>query len=445
MADSKSRETFGTRVGFVLAAAGSAVGLGNLWKFPYVAGQNGGAAFVFIYIVMIILVGASAMLGEVLIGRLAGLNAPDAFEKLGGKRWKLTGYIGTLCCTVILSYYSVVGGWIIKYFLLACTSLIPEAGAGNAGAVFGAFVSSPLQVIFFQGVFMLATALVVILGVKAGIERCCKVMMPLLFIAMLVLIVRAVTLPGAASGLNYYLNPDFSKVTAGTFLAALGQGFFSLSVGAGCMLIYGSYLDKNTNMMTSVAQICFIDTLVAFLAGIMIFPAVFALGGEPGAGPGLTFVTLPALFAKLAGGAFFAALFFLLFFAAAITSSISLLEVSVGYLVDRGMGRKRAAAVMSAGIYLLGMLSSYSLTGRLNIGSRSFLDAMSYLTDSILLPIGAFFTCIFVGWIMNKRTVWNEVTNEGKLKFPSYPVWMFLIGFVVPSAVAIIFFTGIKW
>ena len=445
MIDEKKRESFGSRIGFVLAAAGSAVGLGNLWKFPYIAGKNGGAAFLFIYIVIIACIGVTAMTTEVLLGRMGRLNAADTFEKLGGKKWKPVGLCGILCTFIILSYYSVIGGWIVKYFFMSFTDLIDYAAAGRTEEIFGTFVSNPQEVVFYQGIFMLVTALVVLLGVKDGIERSCKIMMPMLFAAMLVLIIRAVTLPGALAGIEFYLKPDFSKVTPETWLAALGQGFFSLSLGAGAIMIYGSYLPRTENILSSVKQICFIDTAVAFLAGLMIFPAVFAFGAEPAAGPGLTFITVPTLFAKMSGGAVFAVIFFLLFFVAALTSSISLLECSTGYFVDHGMDRKMATFITATLIFLAGVPSAISLSGGLKIGSRDFIDAAGYLTDSIMMPLCSTLCCLFVGWVLNREVVKREATNDGKTAFGLFDIWMIMAKAVAPAAILVIFFTGLKW
>ena len=432
MIDENKRESFGSRVGFVLAAAGSA-GLGNLWKFPYIAGKNGGAAFLFIYIVIIVCIGVTAMTAEVLIGRMGRLNAADGFEKLGGKRWKPVGLAGILCTFIILSYYSVIGGWIVKYFFMSFTDLLEYAGAGKTGEIFGAFVSNPTEVIFYQGIFMLVTAIVVLFGIKGGIERSCKIMMPMLFVAMLILILRAVTLPGAMAGIEFYLKPDFSKVTSETWLAALGQGFFSLSLGAGAIMIYGSYLPRTENIISSVKQICFIDTAVAFLAGLMIFPAVFAFGAEPAAGPGLTFITVPTLFAKMSGGV------------AALTSSISLLECSTGYFEDHGMDRKMATLITAVLIFITGIPSACSLSGGLKIGSRDFIDAAGYLTDSIMMPLCSMFCCLFVGWALNRELVKREATNDGKISFGLFDIWMIMVKVIAPAAILVIFFTGLKW
>ena len=445
MTDKTTRESFGSRIGFVIAAAGSAVGLGNLWKFPYLAGMNGGAAFLFIYIVIILCIGVTAMMCEVVVGRMGGLNAADSFEKLGGKRWKPVGWSGIACAFIILSYYAVIGGWIIRYMIHSFTGLIELAAQGKSAEVFSVFVSNSGEVVFYQALFMVITAALVLLGVKNGIEKSCKIMMPMLFIAMLVLIVRAVTLPGAMKGIEFYLYPDFSKVTAQTVLAALGQGFFSLSLGAGAILIYGSYLPKTVNIIKSVRQICLIDTSVAFLAGLMVFPAVFAFNAPPEAGPGLTFITLPGLFAQMPGGMILSAIFFLLFFLAALTSSISLLEAPTGYLIDHGVKRTHATLIMALLIFLVGLPSAISLAGGLKIGSRDFIDAAGYLTDSIMMPLASMLCCIFAGWSLKDEKLKAELTNNGTINFPTYGLWKIMMKIIAPAAILCIFVTGLKW
>lgn len=445
MAKDSKRESFGSRIGFVLAAAGSAVGLGNLWKFPYLAGMNGGAAFLFCYILIIACIGVTAMMSEVIIGRMGGRNAADSFEKLGGRKWKPVGWAGIACTFIILSYYGVIGGWIVKYLLLSFSGLTKLSAQGRSGEIFSAFVSNSGEVIFYQAVFMAITALLVVFGIKNGIEKSCKIMMPMLFAAMLILIARAVTLPGAFEGIKFYLYPDFSKITPQTWMAALGQGFFSLSLGAGAIMIYGSYLPKDANIVKSVRQICIIDTSVAFLAGLMIFPAVFAFGAQPEAGPGLTFITIPGLFAKMPGGDIFSVIFFLLFFVAALTSSISLLEASTGYLVDHGVKRMHATLLMAVFIFIVGVPSAISLAGGLKIGSRDFIDAAGYLTDSIMMPLASMLCCIFTGWCLNEEKVKAEVTNDGSITFSTYPLWRVMVKFAAPAAILCIFFTGLKW
>lgn len=441
----QQREQWGSKIGFILAAAGSAVGLGNIWKFPYVTGTNGGGAFVLIYVLMVACIGFSVMLAELVIGRRAQLNAVGSFAKIKGGAWPMVGWLGLACGFLILSYYGVVGGWTIKYIFHSFTGLMEIAGAGEAGKAFGEFISNPVMVIIYQALFMFATIWVVYRGVGEGIERYCKVLMPALFILLIILIGRAVTLDGAGAGIEFYLKPDFSKVTAGTVLAALGQAFFSLSLGMGCMITYGSYLQKDISLPTAAAQVCFLDTMVALLAGLVVFPAVFAFGVEPGAGPGLTFITLPGIFAKMPGGMIWSTLFFLLLFVAALTSAISLLEVACSYFIDKGWSRAKAAWTMGTLIFLLGIPSAMSLGGGLKIAGKDFIDAAGFMTDQIMMPIGGLLICVFVGWVI-KDIAREEITNGGKSPaFAGFDIWVVFVKFVAPLSILYIFITGLKW
>lgn len=439
----KSREQWGSRIGFVLAAAGSAVGLGNIWKFPYMTGTNGGAAFVFIYILMVAAVGFTVMLAEFSIGRLGAHNVVDCFARVRSSKWSPIGWMGLICGIVILSYYSVIGGWTIRYFWLSFLDLMETAALGKAGKAFGGFVSNAPMVAGYQALFMLVTILVVLKGVSSGIERACKILMPALFILMLVLMARAMTLPGAMKGIEFYLKPDFSKVTASTILAAMGQAFFSLSLAAGTLITYGSYLDKKASLVRSVWQICSIDTLVALLAGFIIFPAVFAFNVEPSAGPGLTFISLPGVFAQMPAGFLWSMLFFCLLFFAALTSSISILETPVAYLMDHGWSRRSASCVMGLVIFLLGLPSAFSLDGSLKIAGKDFLDAACYLTDSILMPLGGVLICIFTGWVIHAKV--RAIFEEPEQKFAGYPLWLFFVRVVAPVGILWIFSAGLKW
>jgi NSS family neurotransmitter:Na+ symporter len=442
---SNEREQWGSKIGFVMAAAGSAVGLGNIWKFPYLAGVNGGAAFVFVYLLIVLFIGFTVMLAEFAIGRASRKNAVGAFAVLSkNPLWQIVGWAGVSCGFVILSYYGVVAGWAIKYMIVSFTDLIPIAASeGGAGKYFGAFIGDAKEVIIYQVLFMIITILIVAGGIGAGIERACKIMMPALFIILIILIVRAVTLPGAEKGIEFYLKPDFSKINAKTILAALGQVFFSLSLGMGCMITYGSYFKREENLPNSALAVVSMDTLIAFLAGLAIFPAVFALGGEPGAGPGLTFVTLPGVFAQMTGGMFFCFAFFLLLFFAAVTSSISLLEVVVSYFKDElGWSRVSAAWILGLVITALGVPSAMSLGGDVQIFNMGFMDAMEFLSDKILMPLGGIFIALFAGWMMNDK-VEKEVTSDGLVRFGYYNIWLLLTRVIAPIAMAIIFVTGL--
>ncbi|EHM09665.1 SNF family Na+-dependent transporter [Thermanaerovibrio velox DSM 12556] len=439
------REQWGSRLGFIMAAAGSAVGLGNIWRFPYVTGMNGGGAFVLIYLLIVFTIGASVMLAEMAIGRGAGLNAVGSFKKLRGGAWPLVGWMGVIAGFIILSFYGVVAGWTIAYMIKSFTGLMEVAAQGKAGDAFGAFVSNPTQVILYQAIFMLGTIWIVFRGIGEGIEKYCKVMMPALFLLLLVLIVRAVTLDGAMKGLEFYLKPDFSKVTGKTILDALGQGFFSLSLGMGCMITYGSYLSKDEALPSAAFTVTFLDTMVAFLAGFAIFPAVFAFNMEPAAGPGLTFITLPSVFSKMPMGAFFSFVFFLLLFFAAITSSVSLLEVCVAYFKDElGWDRAKASWILGLLIFLLGIPSALSLGGHFpKVLGKDFLDLMDYLSSNVLLPLGGIFISIFAGWIWLDGAR-AEATSNGRVQFAFETAWVWICRVVAPLAVAIIFIKGVK-
>ena len=442
----ENREQWGSRLGFIMAAAGSAVGLGNIWRFPYVTGVNGGGAFVLVYFAIVFTIGVSVMLAEFVIGRNAGLNAVGAFQKIKGGAWPVVGWMGVIAGFIILSFYGVIAGWTIAYMLKSFTGLMALAAEGKAGDAFGAFVSNPTQVVMYQVVFIARTIWNVYKSVGEGIEEYCKVMMPALGVILLILIVRSVTLPGAGKGLEFYLKPDFTKLTGASVFAALGQGFFSLSLGMGCMITYGSYLGKKEILPSAAVTVTFLDTMVAFLAGFAIFPAVFAFGLEPGAGPGLTFITLPNVFAKMPGGMFFSFLFFLLLFFAALTSSVSLLEVCVAYFKDQlGWSRPKAAWLLGGIITALGIPSALSLGGHFpKIAGKDFLDVMDFASSNVLLPLGGIFIALFVGWVWLDGAK-DEATNEGKYPFGWMTAWIWICRVVAPVCIAWIFVKGLKW
>lgn len=443
---SENRDQWGSRFGFIMAAAGSAIGLGNIWRFPYITGKFGGAAFVLIYLAVVLIIGMSVMLAEFVIGRNAQSDAVGSFRKLGGGAWPLVGWMGFFCGFVILSYYAVIAGWTVAYMFKSLGGLMSEAAAGKAGDVFGAFVSDPVQSIAYHVVVMAITTGIIYKGISGGIEKCCKILMPALFVLLLVLIVRSVTLPGSGAGLEFYLKPDLSKITNQAILAAVGQGFFSLSLGMGCMITYGSYLSKKEYLPSIARTVVLLDTTVAILAGFVIFPAVFAFGIEPGAGPGLTFVTLPAVFAKMPMGAIFSFAFFLLLFIAALTSAISLLEVVVTYCIDQlRWNRAKAAIIMGTAIALLGIPSALSVGGHIpQVAGKDFLDAADFITNNVIMPLGGIFISVFVGWIWADGAK-AEITDNGKLAFPFYTVWLWICRVVAPVSIAWIFITGLKW
>ena len=334
---SAKREHWGSRLGFIMATAGSAVGLGNIWKFPYMAGDNGGAAFIIIYLALVFTIGLSVLLAEIMIGRASQSDAINAFKKLGPGAFSIVGYMGIAAAFMILSFYCVVAGWTIDYVFKFASGAFTGMDAAALGQAFGGFISDPVKPIIYQAIFVALTVMVVLGGVANGIERAGKILMPILFLILIALVIRSITLPGAEKGLAFFLAPDFSKISGATIMAALGQAFFSLSLGMGAILTYGSYLDREANLGKSAWQVTFLDTSVAILAGLAILPAVFAFGMDPGAGPGLTFVTLPAVFMSMPGGIFFGTLFFLLLTIAALTSSISLLGAACCLFLIQGI------------------------------------------------------------------------------------------------------------
>ncbi|MGA0394506.1 MAG: sodium-dependent transporter [Rhodospirillales bacterium] len=439
------REHWGSRVGFILAAAGSAVGLGNIWKFPYLAGQHGGAAFLITYLALAFTIGISVMLCEFIIGRAARKDPIGAFAKLKGGLWPIVGFMGIAAAFVILSFYSVVGGWTLAYILKMMTGVLVNGTSQELGKVFSNFIENPVRPIIFHAAFMTLTIAVVIGGIGRGIERWCKILLPALFVIILILLGRSLTLPGAMKGIEYFLQPDFSKMNAAAFNAALSQAFFSLSIGMGAMITYGSYLDRTMNLPTSTIWTTSLDTSIAFLAGLVILPAVFAFGFDPNAGPGLTFITLPAVFANMPGGVVFAPLFFVLLAIAALTSAVSLLEVVVTYLVDeKGVSRKTAAWGSGAVMFLIGIPASLSLGvwKDYTIFGKGIFDFLDYLSSNLLLPLGGIFIALFVGWFFSEKAL-EEATAGGKHRFPVARFWMFICKFIAPLAIAWILISGL--
>ncbi|OUO93776.1 sodium-dependent transporter [Cloacibacillus sp. An23] len=445
-ANSGKRDQWGSRFGFIMAAAGSAIGLGNIWRFPYITGKYGGGAFVLVYLAFVLVIGASVLLAELAIGRRAKLDAAGAYRKLGGGAWPLVGYLGIFCGSVILSYYAVITGWTLAYMFKSFGGLMEEAAAGRAAESFSTFIANPYLTVICLCAVMAGVVLVVYRGISGGIEKSCKVLMPMLFIILLLLIVRSLTLPGASAGLRFYLMPDLSKLSAEGVLAAFGQGFYSLSLGMGITVTYGSYLSSKEYMPTMTRTIVLLDTMAAFMAGLVIFPAVFAFGIDAGSGPGLTFVTLPAVFAQMPMGAFFSFAFFALLFIAAFTSAIALFEVSVTYAVDElRWTRAKSAIVMGLAITLLGVPSALSGGGHIpEICGKGFLDAVDFITNNAIMPIGGIFTSIFVGWIWTKDAL-DEVTNRGEFKFKLYRAWLWVCRLVAPVCITAVFITGLKW
>lgn len=444
--ETKQREQWGSKIGFILAAAGSAVGLGNIWKFPYLAGSNGGGAFVFVYFGLLLIIGFTLMMAELTVGRHTQLSPVGAYRKIKEK-WAWVGAIGVLAGFLILSFYSVIGGWVINYIVKALTGAFHVADASEFATMFGSFISSPFEPIIYQAIFMLMTVGIVIGGISGGIEKYSKILMPGLFVMLMLVVIRSITLPNAMEGVKFFLVPDFSKITPAVLLAALGQVFFSLSLGMGAMITYGSYLSKDENLVSSSFQIPLLDTAVALLAGLAILPAVFSFGFSPEQGPGLLFVTLPAVFDAMPLGGVFGFLFFVLVLFAAVTSSISLLEVSVSYVVDElNWDRKKASLVLGLIIFIIGVPSSLGLGVWDHIKlikGKDILDTVSFIAENVLLPLGGMLLCIFIGWIWGLDNAYKEVTNDGKIKFGLMHVWGFLIKYIAPIAILVVFLQGV--
>ena len=436
---SQIRDHWATKFGFVLAAAGSAIGLGNIWRFPYKAGQYGGGAFVLAYIISVIIIGIPIMIAEFIIGRSAQRNPVGAFKKLRKSRfWPLVGWLGVLSGFTILSYYSVVGGWILKYIWESIFYFFQQ---GTSGVVFNGFLSNPLEQVLWHALFMLITILIVLGGVTSGIEKWSKVLMPSLLLILFVLMVNSLMYPGAGEGIRFILEPDFSKLSSAGILEALGHAFFSLSLGMGAMLTYGSYLEKETNISSSALEIVVLNTIYALMAGLMIFPIVFTYHVDPQVGPGLFFITLPEVFARMPGGQIVAIFFFILVAFAAITSAISLLEVVVSFFIDElNWSRKKADFTMGLVIFLLGVPSALSwsgLKGFTIFGNRDVFDSLDFLATNYMLPIGGFFIAIFAGWILTHGEKEAEIKRiENTFHF--YDIWHFLVKYISPLAVFII-------
>lgn len=415
------RENFGTRFGVLVAMAGSAIGLGNLWRFPYLVGSYGGAAFVFVYIICVFILCLPILFSEVIIGRRSSSNAFGAYRKLApGTKWKWLGVLSIVTPLIIVSYYSVVGGWGVEYFFKAAMfEFTTGVTRSELGSMFSKFTSSVWAPLMGHSIFLLLTAFIVISGVKSGIEKFGKIMMPLLFVLIIVIAVRAVTLPGAAEGLKYLFSPDFSKIDASVCSAALGQAFFSLSLGMGTMLTYGSYISKKENLAASSTYTAVSDTLFALLASCAIMPAVFAFGLNPQEGPSLVFETLPFIFSNMPMGGIVAILFFLALIVAALTSSISLYEVVVAYLVEEKQYTRRGASILVFIVaWVLGALCSLSfgpLSG-FKIFGQTIFNLFDKLSANILMPVGGLLLVIFAGWVMKKDDVISEFTNGGTLK-----------------------------
>ena len=445
-----SRDSFGSRFGALVAMAGSAVGLGNLWRFPYLVGENGGAAFIIVYIVFVFLICLPIFISEFVIGRRSQKNAYAAYRDLsGGSAWRWVGMFTIIVPLVVLSYYSVIGGWSVDYLLKSvCFSFTGEASQSVFHSMFTDFVSSTWAPLIAHTAFLLVTTLIVIVGIKDGIEKFSKVMMPLLFFIVVAIAVYALTLPGSSAGLDYLFNPDFSKITGKACAAALGQAFFSLSLGFGTIMTYASYVDKKENILFQSTATAVSDLMFALIAGVAIMPAVFAFGLNPQSGPGLVFETLPYVFGQMPAGGVVAILFFLALLVAALTSSISMLEVAVAYLVEeKKFSRLWACVVLFAVCWVVGALCSLSFgpLSHIHIAGGNIFDFFDSMSSNILMTLGSLLTVIFVGWRLKKTDVYDEFTNGGTLSRNTklFGVLWFIVRYVCPLAIAAIFISGL--
>ena len=437
------RATFGSKIGVILATVGCAVGLGNIWRFPYMLGENGGAAFLLVYISCILFLGIPVMITEFFIGRYSRKNAAGAFKVMApGTKWSVIGYNGVTAAFLILGYYAVVSGWTLEYIVQAFSGSLEGKNATDFADEFTAFSTGVFRPILWTVVFIALTHIIIVSGVKEGIERASKVMMPVLFLILIALCVRSATLPGASEGLTFLFNPDFSKIDSSVVLSAMGQAFFSLSIGMGCLITYASYFGKQTNLQTTALQVTILDTLVAVLAGVMIFPAVFSFGIEPTTGPELVFITLPNVFEQLPFGNIWSFVFFVLLALAALTSTISLHEVSTAYVHEEyHISRKKAAVIVSIGVTILGILSSLSM-GLLKSYTRfglNFFNLLDFVTAKIMLPLGGMMICIFTAKRVDKLLLKEEVTNHGTIRFYFFSTYVFFVKYIAPIAIGLIF------
>ena len=437
------RATFGSKIGVILATVGCAVGLGNIWRFPYMLGENGGAAFLLVYISCILFLGIPVMITEFFIGRYSRKNAAGAFKVMApGTKWSVIGYNGVAAAFLILGYYAVVSGWTLEYIVQAFSGSLEGKNATDFADEFTAFSTGVFRPILWTVVFIALTHIIIVSGVKEGIERASKVMMPMLFLILIALCVRSITLPGASEGLTFLFNPDFSKIDSSVVLSAMGQAFFSLSIGMGCLITYASYFGKQTNLQTTALQVTILDTLVAVLAGVMIFPAVFSFGIEPTTGPELVFITLPNVFEQLPFGNIWSFVFFVLLALAALTSTISLHEVSTAYVHEEyHISRKKAAVIVSIGVTILGILCSLSMgvLSSYTLFGLNFFNLLDFVTAKIMLPLGGMMICIFTAKRVDKLLLKEEVTNHGTIRFYFFNTYAFFVKYIAPIAIGLIF------
>ncbi|HEY9543994.1 sodium-dependent transporter [Prevotella sp.] len=440
---SHGRASFGSKIGMILATAGGAVGLGNVWRFPYMTGENGGAAFILVYLCCVFVLGIPCMISEFIIGRHGSANTYRAFAKLSPRgSWKLVGLMGVLTGYLITGYYAVVSGWCLQYVY---ASVMGEL-KGNPDYVlhyFQSFSSNPIRPVFWTVAILLLAHFIIIHGIRGGIEKASKLLMPTLFILLLVIVGASLLLPNAGKGVEFLLKPDFGRVDRNVFLGALGQSFYSLSIAMGCMCTYASYYSRSVNLLNSSLQIAAIDTFVAILAGLMIFPAAFSVGVNPGSGPSLIFITLPNVFNQAFSGMpmvgwLVSLMFYTLLALAALTSLMSLHEVSTAFIYEElHISRKRGAVMVTVTTCIIGAFCSLSLgaVDFLSFGGKSLFDWFDFVTGQIFLPVGGLLTCLFLGWFVPRQIVRDEFTNWGTVSRRFFGLYLFLVRYFCPLAI----------
>ena len=443
----QERAKFGSKMGVILATAGSAIGLGNVWRFPYMAGENGGAAFIIFYILCVVMLGLPCMVSEFIIGRHAQANTARAYNKISASRiWTAVGCLSVLTGFLITSYYAVVSGWCLQYIYASLMGHL-DGDPEYFKQYFANFSTHPVKPIVWTVAILGITHLVIQHGVRDGIERASKMLMPTLFILLLVLVVSSCLLPNAIAGIEFLFKPDFSKVTPDVLLGALGQSFYSMSIGMGCLCTYASYFSRHTNLLRSAVQIGIIDTFVAILAGLMIFPAAFSVGVSPDSGPSLIFITLPNVFQQAFSGMplvgyIISLAFYALLSLAALTSLISLHEVSTAFFHEElHIGRKKAALIVTLSCSVLGAFCSLSLGGYevMSLLGKTLFDIFDFVTGQVFLPVCGFLTCLMVGWYLPHKLVRDEFTNWGTLRGSLFHVYLFAIKYLCPACILIIF------
>lgn len=442
------KSQWGSKIGFILAAAGSAIGLGALWRFPYMTAEHGGGAFLLMFLLFTLVVGLPLLLSEFVIGRAGGRNPIESFEYLGGKRWyRVFGWSGNIAVILLLSFYSVIGGWILLYLVVAFINTIGLLPISDYEGMFGQIVTNPLYVVAGQGVFLLLTAFIVAQGVQKGLERASKIMMPLLFILFLIIIIRSLTLPNAMEGVSFFLTPSFENIDSQAVLYALGQSFFALSVGATTMITYASYLDNTHNLTKSALYIVLMNIAISVMAGLAIFPAIASFEMDNVFGPGLIFIVLPQVFSEIALGNVFYILFLIAFLFATLTSAISMIEINVANAIKGNENKRKIMAyVFGLIVFIIGIPSALSegVLNDLQFFAGTIFDNVDFLVSNMILPLNAFISSIFVGYILEHSVIKNQVgvLNDSAM-YPLFKAWIFLLKFILPVIIVLVFIMNI--